>query len=150
MFISLGPWQLTMVIQETLRLYPPIGLLPREVFQDIKFKDIVVPKGMGIRIPIALLQQHPDLWGPGSHQFNPERFANGISGACKIPQTYMPFGMGPRVCAGQQFAMTELKVILSLILTKFSFSVSPDYRHCPVYRLVAEPAHGVNLYVTKV
>ncbi|KAJ4727306.1 putative Cytochrome P450 [Melia azedarach] len=46
---------LTMVIQETLRLYPPIGLLPREVFQDIKFKDIVVPKGMGIRIPIAIV-----------------------------------------------------------------------------------------------
>ncbi|KAL5795113.1 hypothetical protein ACOSP7_003707 [Xanthoceras sorbifolium] len=141
---------MTTVIQETLQLYPPVGLLPREALQDIKFKDIVIPKGMGIRIPIAMLQQDPDLWGPDSHQFNPERFAHGISAACKIPQAYMPFGSGPRICAGQHFAMTELKVMLSLILSKFCFSVSPKYHHSPVYRLVVVPEHGVNLYVTRV
>ncbi|KAK3195251.1 hypothetical protein Dsin_026561 [Dipteronia sinensis] len=141
---------MTMVIQETLRLYPPVGLLPREALQDIKFKDIVIPRGMGIRIPIAMLQQDPHLWGPDAHQFNPERFAHGISAACKIPQAYMPFGIGPRICAGQHFAMTELKVMLSLILSKFCVSVSPKYNHSPVYRLVVVPEHGIDLYVTKI
>ncbi|XP_031264402.1 cytochrome P450 714C2-like [Pistacia vera] len=141
---------LTMVIQETLRLYPPVGFIPREALQDIKFKDIVIPKGMGIHIPVAMLQQNPDLWGPDAHQFKPERFANGISAACKTPQAYLPFGMGPRICAGQHFAIAELRVILSLILSKFCFSLSPKYSHSPVYNLVVEPKYGVSLYVRKV
>ncbi|KAH7576167.1 hypothetical protein JRO89_XS01G0005700 [Xanthoceras sorbifolium] len=140
----------TMVIQETLRLYPPAGFVFREALDDINFKDIVIPKGMGIQVPIPILQHNPDLWGPDAHDFNPERFANGIIGACKIPQAYMPFGAGPRACAGQHFAMAELKVILSLILSKFSFSLSPKYRHSPVVRVNIVPQHGITLHVKRI
>ncbi|KAK0583254.1 hypothetical protein LWI29_035199 [Acer saccharum] len=140
----------TMVIQETLRLYPPAGFVFREALDDIKLKDIVIPKGMGIQVPIPILQQNPDLWGPDAHQFNPERFANGVIGACKIPQAYMPFGAGPRACAGQHFAMAELKVILSLLVSKFSFSLSPKYRHSPVVRVNIIPQHGITLHVKRV
>ncbi|KAL5866202.1 hypothetical protein ACOSQ3_003716 [Xanthoceras sorbifolium] len=138
---------LTMVIQETLRLYPPAVFVIRQALQDIKFKDIVVPGGMNIQIPIPALQQDTDLWGSDAHNFNPERFSNGILGACKFPQAYMPFGAGARTCVGQHFAMTELKVILSLILSKFSFSLSPAYHHSPAFRLVVEPGHGVCLHI---
>ncbi|KAK4592584.1 hypothetical protein RGQ29_016922 [Quercus rubra] len=101
---------LTMVIQETLRLYPPAAFVNREALEDITFKDMMMPKGINIQIPIPILQQHYDLWGPDAHKFNPKRFAHGIVGACKTPQAYMPFRVGARVCAGQHFAMTELKV----------------------------------------
>uniref|UniRef100_A0A7N2LIU4 Uncharacterized protein n=2 Tax=Quercus lobata TaxID=97700 RepID=A0A7N2LIU4_QUELO len=138
---------LTMVIQETLRLYPPVTFVVREALEDITFKDIMIPKGTNMQIPIPILQQHYDLWGPDAHKFNPERFAHGIIGACKTPQAYMPFGVGSRVCAGQHFAMTELKVILSLILSKFCFSLSPAYQHSPAFRLVIVPEHGITLRV---
>ncbi|GAV71499.1 p450 domain-containing protein [Cephalotus follicularis] len=141
---------LTMVIQETLRLYPPAVFVVREALQDLEFNDIVYPRGMGIQIPIPIIQQHPDLWGPDAHQFNPERFARGILGASKISQAYMPFGVGARTCAGQNFAMTELKVILCLTLSKFCFSLSPSYCHLPTFKLVVEPGHGVCLCMKKV
>ena len=142
--------QLTLVIQETLRLYPPVAFGVRETLEDINLKDIHIPKGINIQIVKPFLQQHPVMWGTDVHQFKPERFAHGTIAACKISQVFMPFGVGPRTCAGQHFAMTELKVILSLILSKFSFSLSPKYRHSPVFRLVIEPEQGVILHVKRV
>lgn len=134
-----------MVIQEVMRLYPPVFFLAREVFETITLKNIVIPKGVVLQIPIPFLHQDPDIWGPDAHKFNPERFANGVLKACNSPQAYMPFGLGPRICVGQHLAMTELKVILSLILSKFSFSLSPAYRHSPAYKLTTGPEHGVIL-----
>ncbi|KAJ8748791.1 hypothetical protein K2173_011347 [Erythroxylum novogranatense] len=141
---------LTMVIQETLRLYPPAVFSSRMTLEDMKFNNIVIPKGTNIQIPISIVQQDPDTWGPDAHQFKPERFANGIVGATESPQAYIPFGGGPRICVGRQFGMTELRVILSLILAKFSFTLSPTYQHCPAFRLVLEPGNGVSLLVRRV
>lgn len=140
---------LTMVIQETLRLYPPAAMQVREAMQDMKFGNLEIPKGFNISIPTPIMHQRPDVWGPDVHQFNPERFAEGINGACTNPLVYMPFGIGPRICVGQHFAMTELKVIVSLILSKFSFSLSPTYRHSPAFRLTIEPEHGVHLLLKR-
>ncbi|WJX76130.1 hypothetical protein P8452_59581 [Trifolium repens] len=141
---------LTMVIQETLRLYSPIVFVERTAFQDINIKGIKVPKGMNIQIPIPILQHDIDLWGSDAHEFNPERFANGVLGACKIPQAYMPFGIGSRVCPGQHLSMIELKVILSLILSKFRFKLSSSYCHSPAFRLLIEPGQGVVLNMTRI
>lgn len=116
-----------MVIQETLRLYPPATQVIRQAMEDLKFKDVLIPKGMNIHIPIPILQQLPELCGPDALDFNPKIFEHGILGACKVPQADMPFGVGARICVGQHLAMTELKVILSLILSKFSCSLSPTY-----------------------
>ena len=139
-----------MVIQETLRLYPPAVFVIRNALKDIKLKDILIPKGMNIQIPISILHQDTNLWGLDAHQFNPGRFENGILGACKLPQAYIPFGVGTRICVGQHLAMTELKAMLSLILSKFCFSVSPAYQHSPAFRLVIQPEHGVNLQVERI
>lgn len=95
------------------------------------------------------LHTDPEIWGSDSYKFNPERFANGISGACKYPFLYMPFGVGPRVCLGQNLAMVELKIVIGLVLSNFCFSISPKYIHSPTLRLVIEPQHGVNLLIKK-
>ncbi|RXI06723.1 hypothetical protein DVH24_025859 [Malus domestica] len=143
--------ELNMVIQETLRLYSPSTVVAREALEDIELKGILIPKGTNIQIPIPIVHRLPDIWGPDGHEFNPKRFEHGIAGACKFPQAYMPFGVGARICTGQHLAMTELKVILSLILSKFSFSLSPEYQHSPAYTLVImEPEHGVSLHMRRV
>ncbi|KAG6630513.1 hypothetical protein CIPAW_13G023600 [Carya illinoinensis] len=121
------------VIQETLHLLPVASFVIREVLQDFRFNEVMIPKGMNIQIPIPILHRDCDLWGADAHKFNPERLANGIGGACEVRQAYIPFVVGSRV-------------ILSLILSKFSFSLSPGYRHSrPAYRLAVVPEHGVSL-----
>lgn len=73
---------------------PPVDFVVREALLDIKFKEIHVPKGVNVQIPIPILHQHQDLWGSDATLFKPDRFAKGIPGACKIPQAYMTFGLG--------------------------------------------------------
>ncbi|XVF79699.1 hypothetical protein PTKIN_Ptkin15bG0010400 [Pterospermum kingtungense] len=132
-----------------LHLYPPAVFVMREVLQDIEFKGVTIPRGINIQIPVATLHQITDLWGPGAHQFSPERFAAGVLGACKHPQAYLPYGVGARTCVGHHFAMAELKVVLSLILSKFSVSLSPAHQHSPLSRMVLEPEHGICLLVRR-
>nr|CAB3462893.1 unnamed protein product [Digitaria exilis] len=139
----------TMVIQETFRLYPPAAFVTREALNDIKLGSLNIPKGTNIRIPIALAHRDPAIWGPSSDRFDPARFANGIAGACKPPHMYMPFGVGTRTCAGQNLAMVELKVVLSLVLSRFEFALSPKYVHCPAFRLTIEPGNGMPLILKK-
>ncbi|KAM7521956.1 hypothetical protein LguiA_011858 [Lonicera macranthoides] len=141
--------QLTMVINESLRLYPPVAVVSREALKDMKFGDINVPQGVNLWTLVTALHTDPENWGPDSYNFNPERFANGITGACKLPHLYMPFGVGPRVCLGQNLATVELKILISLILSNFSFTLSPKYVHKPALNLVIEPGQGVKLLVKK-
>ncbi|XP_060673794.1 cytochrome P450 714C2-like [Ziziphus jujuba] len=125
-----------MVIQEVLRLYPVVIFVSRQALEDVKVGEMLVPKGVNIWIWMLELHRDPALWGPDAHKFNPERFANGVSGACKCPHAYLPFGVGGRVRPGQSLAMVELKILFALIVSNFTLSVSPKYRHSPIYGLL--------------
>lgn len=138
-----------MVIQEALRLYPPAAFVSREAYEETQIGHITIPKGICIWTLIPTLHRDPDNWGPDANEFRPERFANGVSNACKVPQAYVPFGLGPRLCLGRNFAMAQLKVVLSLIISKFTFSLSPNYKHSPAYRMIVEPGHGVNIIIQR-
>ncbi|CAN6344229.1 unnamed protein product [Urochloa humidicola] len=140
---------LTMVIQETLRLYPPASLIMREALMDIKLGGVDVPRGTIIQVAISMLHLNKEAWGPDADEFRPDRFANGAAAACKPSHMYMPFGYGARLCTGQNLAMAELKVVLACLLTKFSFSMSPGYQHTPSFRLTIEPEFGMPLIVTR-
>ncbi|KAL1547247.1 cytochrome P450 714C2-like protein [Salvia divinorum] len=138
---------LTMAINESLRLYPPVSAVSRETLKDMKFGELNVPKGVNLWILMTTLHTDPEIWGSDSYEFNPERFADGVAGACKYPYLYMPFGVGPRLCLGQNLALVELKILISLILSKYSISLSPKYVHSPLLNLVIEPKFGVHVLV---
>ena len=142
-----------MVIQETLRLYPPGVFVSRKSLQDIQLKHILVPKGKHIQIPTSILHQDTDLWGPDARQFNPGRFENGVLGSCKLSSGFHPLRNRDSHCVGQRFAMIELKVIISLIisliLSKLCFSLSLTNRHSPTFNTVVEPEQGINLHVER-
>ncbi|CAL0319599.1 unnamed protein product [Lupinus luteus] len=141
---------LTMVIQEVLRLYPPAAFVSREAYEDIQIGDLNVPKGVCLWTLIPTIHRDSEVWGPDANEFKPERFSEGVSKACKFPQAYVPFGAGNRLCLGKNFAMVQLKVVLALIISKFSFSLSPGYRHSPAYRMIVEPGHGVHILIQKI
>ena len=138
-----------MVVQETLRLYPPGSLIMREALKDFKFGGLDIPRGTIIQTAIPMLHLDKDVWGQDAGEFRPDRFANRAAAASEPSHLYLPFGHGPRICAGQNLAMMELKVVLVRLLTKFSFSRSPGYRHAPLFRLTIEPGFGMPLVVTK-
>ncbi|KAL1827572.1 hypothetical protein ACET3Z_005984 [Daucus carota] len=141
---------LKMIIQEILRLYPGVGFTVREALADVQIGSKVrVPKGVNTWIWSIAMHRDPQLWGPDALKFNPERFSNGVSGACKIPQAYIPFGLGPRTCPGKNLGMMELTVMFSLVLANFSFSLSPNYYHVPNFNVLLEPKYGVKLIVQK-
>lgn len=139
-----------MMIQETMRLYPPSPTLAREVSKDVKIGGVRVPKGVNVWTMVATLHTDKNIWGPDALEFKPERFQNGISGACKNPNSYMPFGFGQRVCVGQHLAMVELKLLMALIMPNFSFTLSPKYVHKPEMTMMIEPKHGVNVLMNKI
>ncbi|KAK1312477.1 hypothetical protein QJS10_CPA07g01367 [Acorus calamus] len=141
---------LTMVIQETMRLYSPSAFVAREALRDLKLGELRLPKGVNILIPISTMHFDKDIWGPDADAFDPARFARGVSGACRLPHAYMPFGTGTRTCLGQNLAMVELKVVLSTVLSRFNFSLSPSYRHSPAFRLTVETEFGLPLTMTRV
>ncbi|GMI81544.1 cytochrome P450, family 714, subfamily A, polypeptide 1, EUI-like p450 A1 [Hibiscus trionum] len=140
----------TMVIQETMRLYPAAAFVTRVALEETRIGSILVPEGVCIWTLIPTLHRDPDIWGPDANEFKPGRFINGVSKACKSPQGYIPFGLGTRLCLGKNFAMVQLNVLLALIVSKFTLSLSPSYRHSPVFRMLVEPEHGVCIQIQKI
>ena len=79
------------------------------------------------------------VWGSDADKFNPLRFENGVSRAASHPNALLAFSMGPRACIGQNFAMIEAKVVLTMILQRFRLSLSGEYKHAPVDHLTLTP-----------
>ncbi|KAF8378684.1 hypothetical protein HHK36_030033 [Tetracentron sinense] len=138
---------LNLVLNESLRLYPPASLLPRMAFEDFKLGDLHIPKGLSIWIPVVAIHHSEELWGADVNEFRPERFA----GKAFAPgRHFMPFSAGPRNCVGQAFAMMEAKIILAMLISQFSFTISKNYRHAPVIVLTLKPKYGVQICLKSV
>ncbi|WCJ29553.1 Cytochrome P450 714A1 [Euphorbia peplus] len=139
-----------MVIQEALRLFPPAGFVVREALEQVQIGNIKIPKGVCTWTLISTLHRDPTIWGADANEFKPQRFEQGLSKACKYPQAYIPFGLGTRLCVGRNFAMVELKIVISLIVSNFHLSLSPHYIHSPVFKMLVEPEFGLQLLIRKV
>ncbi|XP_057870163.2 cytochrome P450 734A1 [Cryptomeria japonica] len=134
-----------MILYEALRLYPPGALLLRQACEAMKLGRLSIPAGTELFIPILAIHHDPALWGNDVNDFNPGRFSEGIAKAAKHPMAFMPFGIGPTTCLGQNFALLEAKLVLTMILQKFSFVTSPSYTHAPVYSITLRPQYGAQV-----
>ena len=132
-----------MILNETLRLYPPAYAVSRSCVKTTKLSDnLTLPAGSGVILPIGVLHRRKELWGEDADEFKPQRFENGTTG---FGGAFVPFSLGPRVCIGQNFAVAEAKVILSMLLFNFSWELASTYRHHPEINLTLRCRHGVPL-----
>ncbi|KAK7344325.1 hypothetical protein VNO77_13797 [Canavalia gladiata] len=136
-----------MVLLEALRLYCPVIELQRVASEDMKLGNLLIPKETCLAIPITMIHRSKEYWGEDANEFNPLRFKNGVSKAAKHPNALLAFSVGPRNCIGQNFAMMEAKTVMALILQRFSWSLSPDYKHAPANNLTLQPQHGLPIIV---
>lgn len=140
-----------MILLEVLRLYPGVSALYRMSNTKTNVAGINIPAGTVIIMPILALHHDQDTWGDDALEFNPNRFAHGVSKAASKGQlSYLPFGGGPRICIGQNFAMLEAKIALAMILRRFSFVLSSSYLHAPQSIITLQPQFGAHLILQKV
>jgi len=106
---------LTAVIDECLRLHPPVPAVGRYVAREIKIAGTVLPKGCVASPSLLLLHRDPKAW-IAPHAFRPQRFLNRTAPPRDI---FAPFGGGPRICLGRTFALFQIKVVLATLLANF-------------------------------
>jgi len=111
-------------VKETLRMFPPAYLLGRETQEDTQFGEHLVPKGSQVYFSAYTIQRRKDYF-PEPDTFDPERFSPEREN--QYPRyAYIPFGAGPRVCLGQQFALMEMKLLIADLVQQWVFSPVAD------------------------
>jgi cytochrome P450 len=134
------------VVRETLRLYPPVSFLPREVVCPVQMRDKHLEPGAMLVVAPWLIQRNRDNWAC-PHAFDPDRFET-AEGKAMMKDAWLPFGSGPRVCVGAGFATQEAMVVLATVVRAFDLAALADDVPEPVSRLTLRPKDGIRLRLT--
>ena len=114
------------VIQETMRLYPPAWSTDRVVLQNFDIDGYPINKG-DVVIPFIYGVHHNEKYWPEPEKFKPERFAPNQQ-KTQAAFAYLPFGGGPRLCIGSQFALMEMQLVLAMLVTDFKFTLAQKHQ----------------------
>jgi cytochrome P450 len=137
----------TQVIQEGLRLYPPFWMIDREAVADDRAGEIEIPRGSTVIVYVYGAHHAPRYW-ERPESFEPERFIK-ANEKLRTPFTYLPFGGGPRVCIGNQYAMLQILMILSDLLRKYDFQLTPGQTIEARPMVILRPKHGIRMTFTE-
>jgi cytochrome P450 len=129
-----------MVLEESMRLYPPAWAFARSAIAEDEMGGYRIAKGAYVLLFPYVTHRHPDFWEQ-PEVFDPKRFAPERTNA-RHRFAYLPFGGGPRVCIGNQFAFTEAQLVLATILPRYQFRLLPGAEMVPEPLITLRPRGG--------
>jgi cytochrome P450 len=136
------------VIEEAMRLYPPVGMLARNVRRADTLGGRQIQPNDVLFLPIYALHRH-QLWWERPNEFDPDRFSPEAVRA-RDRYLYLPFGAGPRVCVGANFAMMQAHIILATLVARFRFELGTHPLPMPTMSMTVRPDTGVRLVVKRI
>lgn len=140
---------LTNFIEESMRLYPPVWNLSRTAIEDDRLGDTDIPAGtVIINCPYAM-HRNPRYW-ENPEGFDPNRFEGGWTRNEQHRFRYMPFGAGPRSCAGERFAMLEATIVTAMALQRYDVDLVPGQVIRPAPMITLRPAGTVMMTMRRV
>lgn len=145
------PWTRA-VVDEALRLFPPAWALSRRSHRADVIGGRAVPAGTMVIVSPWLLHRRGDAW-PDPLAFRPERFLGGSDAGASTGSGrsgYLPFGQGPRLCIGREFALGEMVVVLSRLLAEHRVGLPQGWsRPAAQAQVAVHPRGGMPLLVTR-
>lgn len=132
-----------MVIQESLRLYPPAWTMSRVALEDDCIGDYAIPAGTNLMLSPYVVQRNAKYW-PNPEGFDPDRFEDFDTGK-QTADTYFPFGGGPRRCIGEHFAVMEMSLVIAMITQRFRLDLVPGQNVQPVPKISLRPSQAVRM-----
>ena len=135
------------VVEETLRLYPPVPILGRQALRGESIRGRKIPAGSLLLVIPWLLHRHRLLWDQPDH-FVPERFLPENAEA-RQRYAYIPFAVGPRVCAGQAFGLTEAILCVATLAQRVRLRLVPGETVVPVCRLTLRPGDRLPMLIER-
>ncbi len=138
---------LNAVLQEAMRLFPPAWITERIPINDDQFEGMILPKNRIIGIYIYGVHHAPEYW-PDPEKFDPSRWM-GDKKKNQIPFSYLPFGGGPRLCIGNNFAMMEMQLLMIRMIPRFDLQLSDEYPVENEPLITLRPKNGVHIRLSR-
>ena len=136
-----------MVVEESMRIYPPVPSMEREALADDELAGRRVPKGSTVIISPWVIHRHKKLWeNPG--RFDPQRFSPENSSG-RVRFSYLPFGGGQRICIGAAFATTEAMVLLATIAQRYQLRLAPGHKVEPQGLITLRARYGMRMLLNQ-
>lgn len=140
------------VLQEAMRLYPPVPAVSRVALEDDVVGGVRVPKGSGVLVFPYVIHRDPQLW-PNPEGFDPRRFLAPELGGTMTPdrpkQAFMPFGAGRRICVGNGFALMEGVLLAAMISQRFELDLQSGVRVRPEIAITLRPEGGLPMMLRR-
>lgn len=119
---------LKMVINETLRLHPPVSLIPRACREEFEVDGYDIPLNANVVVNIWSIGRDPKYW-QDAERFEPERFEDNPIDYLGSHFEYIPFGSGKRICPGMAFGIANVEFVLAQLLYHFDWELPPGMSH---------------------
>jgi len=132
-----------MVVEESMRLYPPAWAISRNAIADDEIGGYRIPRKTSVIICSFITHRHPAFW-EAPERFDPERFSPARSEG-RPNFAYLPFGGGPRICIGNGFAMTEAQLVIATVAQRYRLGLAPGHPVELHPLITLRPRHGMRM-----